>query len=111
MAVEEKVKQIIVEQLQVDEAPHLARFFFLHKLQRIKILDFSGESDWKTGGVKTLDRGHTADPVHQALPHFRCGVAHTADQPQAGDYDSAGQGSTCCLSRSSRCSRQHPSRS
>ncbi len=40
-------------QSQVDEAAHLFQFFFLDELQRIEILDFSGDLAGKLGGIET----------------------------------------------------------
>ena len=45
---------------KVDEAPHLARFFLVHKFQRVEVLDLGGEGDRESGGVKALDRRHAA---------------------------------------------------
>ena len=75
---------------KMDKAPHLARLFLVHEVQRVKVLDLGGKCDGEASGVKALDGGHTTGPGHELLPNFGRGVAHTAHQPQAGDYDSAG---------------------
>ena len=40
---------------KVDEAPHLARFLLIDKLQGVEVLDFGGKGDREAGGVKALD--------------------------------------------------------
>ncbi len=44
----------------VDEAPHLARFLLLDKLERVEVLNLGGKGDRETGGVKALDGSHAA---------------------------------------------------
>ena len=45
---------------EVDEAPHLARFFLLDELQRIEVFDFGGNLAGKGGGVEAGDTLHAA---------------------------------------------------
>ena len=75
---------------KVDEAPHLARFFLVHKFERVEVLDLGGEGDREASGVEALDGPHAAGAGQKLPPNLGSGVAHTADQPQAGDDDSGG---------------------
>ena len=67
---------------KVDEAPHLARFFLVHEIQRVKILDLGGKSDGKSSGVEALNRSHTAGAGYQsaATPRERCSLHRTPAQ-------------------------------
>src|ERR1035441_10728606 len=62
---------------KVDEAPHLAGFLLVHKVQRVKVLDFRGEGDRKAGGIEAMNRPHaTRSEEHtselQSLRHLVC---------------------------------------
>ena len=39
---------------KMDEAPHLARFLLVHKIQRVKVLDLGGKCDRKPGCIEAL---------------------------------------------------------
>ena len=73
---------------KVDEAPHLARLFFVHELERVKVLDLGGKGGREASGIEALNRPHAAGSGHKLLPNLGRGVAHTAKQPQSGDDDS-----------------------
>ena len=59
---------------KVDEAPHLARFLFVHKIQRVKVLDLGGKRDRKAGCVEALNRApcRWRRPAAAATPRERC---------------------------------------
>jgi len=71
------------------EAPHLARFLLVHKIERVEVLHFGGKRDRETSSIEALNGPHAAGSGQQLLPNLGRGVAHTADQPQAGDDDAA----------------------
>jgi hypothetical protein len=75
----------------MNEAPHLARFFFVHKVQRVKVLDLGGKGDREASGVEALNGSHATGAGQKLPPDFGSGVAHTAHQTESGDYDSAGR--------------------
>src|SRR5258708_27024596 len=56
---------------KMNEAPHLARFLLVYKVQRVKVLDLGGKSDRKPGCVEPCNRRHTPGASYQLLPHFR----------------------------------------
>ncbi len=73
---------------EVDEAAHLAGFFFVHEEERVEVLDLGGEADGVASEIEGLDLGHTALAGQQALPDLRGGFADPAEKPEAG-YDDA----------------------
>src|ERR1022692_4712959 len=93
----------------MDEASHLLDFFFLDEVEGIEVLDLGGDLAGEGGGVELGDAGHAAFAGEHGLPHLSGGVAHAADQADAGNYDPASQ-TTCRLSNAWRCSRWRPAR-
>ena len=71
---------------EMDEAPHLARFFFLDEWQRIEVLHFCGKSDGKAGRVKAVIGAIPLSPANRLLQTC-CGIAHSANESNAGDND------------------------
>ena len=69
--------------------PILRDFFFVHKIQRVKVLDLGGEGDREASGIEALNRAHTTFAGQKLPPYLGSGVAHTANQTEAGDDDSA----------------------
>src|ERR1700691_6537185 len=58
---------------KVDEAPHLARFLLVYKVQRIEIFHLGGKGDGEPGCVEALNGGHAAGPCQELSPHLRSG--------------------------------------
>ena len=75
----------------MDEASHLLQFFFLDVVQRVEVPDLGGDLAGEVGGVETGDASDAALAGEHALPHFVGGIAHAADEAEAGDYDPASQ--------------------
>jgi hypothetical protein len=69
----------------MDEAPHLARFFFVHEVERVKVLDLGGKGDREASGIEALNGSHATGAGQKLPPNLGSGVAHTAHQPEAGD--------------------------
>jgi hypothetical protein len=96
---------------KVDEARHLARVLLLNELERVKVLYFGGEVDWKLRCVKASDGGHAALASEQVLPGFSCCIPNRTKQADTGDNDSSGTARwqiTYPPSRSSRCIPPRP---
>ena len=72
---------------EVNESPHLPRFLLVDELEGIEVLDFGGESHREVGGVEGGNGSHPALAGQQVVPDFGGGVANSADQPDAGDYN------------------------
>ena len=61
----------------------------VHVSTGIKVLDLGGDLGLVVGGVEQGDRADAVDPVFQVVPALVHGVAHGADDAQAGDHHSA----------------------
>ena len=79
----------VAARAQMNEAPHFARFFLIHELQRIEVLDFGSEGNGKAGGIETGDGSHPAFGGQQVVPDFRGGIADGGNQPDPGDNDAS----------------------
>src|SRR4029077_999845 len=64
---------------EMNEAAHLAGFFFLDEIQRIEVLDFGGDSAGKPGGIKTGNRCDAAFAREEIGPGLRARVSHRAN--------------------------------
>src|ERR1035441_813206 len=98
---------------EVNEAPHLLYFFFLDELEGVEVAHFGGDLAGKGGGVESGNAVDTALAGEQGLPDCAGGIAHGADQADAGDDDPSFEVPwqiTCPPWRACRCSRQHRSR-
>ena len=93
----------------MDEAAHLAGFFFVHEEERIEVFDFGGETDGMTGEIEGFDLGHATVAGEQTLPDLTSGFADPAEKPEAG-YDDATllHLFTWPPSGSFRCNRRRP---
>src|SRR6202041_3730396 len=83
---------------EMDEAPHLARFFLVHKIQWIETLHLSRERDGKSRRIEAGDRRHSALAGQQVVPDFGRGFTYAAEQPDARNNHPSCQ-LTYCLSR------------
>ena len=92
-SVEERVKQIIVEQLGVDEARHLLEFFFFDPLEGVEVPYLAAELAIEAGRVEAGDRRDAAASGDKISPAFLRADAQRADQPNTGNDDSASHSS------------------
>src|SRR5437879_393434 len=74
---------------QMDEAAHLLDLFFLNELQRIKVLDLSGNGAGEVGGIEMGDGGNAALARLQVLPDFRGGMADGANETHASNNNTS----------------------
>jgi hypothetical protein len=72
---------------EVDEAAHFFYFFFLDEIEGIKVADLGGDLAGKGGGVERGDAADAAFAREQGLPYCAGGIAHGADEADAGDDD------------------------
>src|SRR5215469_10463826 len=72
---------------KVNEAAHFLGFFFLDELQRVEVLNLSGDLAGMIRGVELSNLRNTTLPCQQVLPDLFGGVAHPADQSNAGNDD------------------------
>src|SRR5262249_48901328 len=70
---------------EVDEAAHLFDFFLVDEIQRVKILDLSGNLAGEIGRVKTGDPGYAALSCDNIFPNLGARVAYAADQAQTSN--------------------------
>ena len=83
-SVDEKVKQIVVEQLGVDEAEVTPSASFVD--------DLGGDLARVLGGVEVSDAIDAALARQEVLPRFCGGIADRADQAKAGNDNATCQG-------------------
>jgi hypothetical protein len=74
----------------MDEAAHLLDFFFLDEFRGIEILDFARDLGIEERGIESLNAGDAGLASQQALPVLLGGVADSAQEADARNYDSAG---------------------
>src|SRR5208282_13045 len=72
---------------EVDEAAHLLYFFFLDEIEGIKVADLGGDLAGKGRGVEPGNASDATFASDQSLPPRAGGMAHGADQADAGDDD------------------------
>src|SRR5215471_6458027 len=72
---------------EVDEAAHFLGIFFLDELQRVEVLNLGGDLAGMIGGVELRNLRDATLPCQQVFPDFFGGVAHPADQSNAGNDD------------------------
>src|SRR4029077_18432328 len=97
----------------MDEAAHLLHFLFFDELEGIEVADLAGNLAGKGGGVELGYAVNTALAREQGLPHRVSGIAHCADQADAGNDDPSFQITrqiTCLPSRVCRCTPSPPKR-
>jgi len=70
---------------EVNEAAHLLHFFFLDELERIEVADLGCDLAGEGGGVETGNAIDAAFAGDESLPHRLGGIAHRADQADAGN--------------------------
>src|SRR5581483_1568749 len=75
----------------MNEAAHLAGFFFVDEVKRIEVLDFGGNGTRKAGRIEAGNLRDAALAGQQIPPDLRAGVAHPADEAHSSNDDSTAQ--------------------
>jgi hypothetical protein len=63
---------------EMDEAPHFARFLFVHKIQWIEVFHLSRECYGETRRIEAADWSHSALAGQQIIPDLGRGLAYSA---------------------------------
>src|SRR5690349_18012887 len=75
----------------MNEAAHLAGFFFVDEVERIEVLDFGGDGACKASRVEAGNLRNPALAGQQIPPDLRAGVAHRTDEAHSSNDDSTAQ--------------------